>query len=35
MPVTMPFTVWMIIRSSGIAWKNWPIASTLTPPDTA
>ena len=22
MPVTMPFTVWMMMRSRGMAWKN-------------
>ena len=26
MPVTMPLTVWMMMRSRGMAWKNWPSA---------
>ena len=27
MPATMPFTVWMTMRSKGMEWKKWPTAS--------
>ncbi len=27
MPATMPFTVWMMKRSSGKAWRKWLTAS--------
>ena len=35
MPVTTPFTVWMISKSTGMLWKKCATASIPRPPDTA